>query len=115
MNPQILAAIVAVAGAVSALCALIPAATKAKNPRLWTLLESIAVNVGKAKNADGPAGNGALTLVTYALALSAAFLPASKPVEVVPLPAVTFVAALPADPTATALSVAVSPAADVTQ
>ena len=114
MNPQILAAIIAVAGAVSALCALVPADTKAKHPAVWKFLESLAVNVGKAANAEGPKGNGSVTVIAYALALAAAFLPDAKPAQVVPVPAVTFVATLPADPTATALSVAVSPAADVT-
>ena len=118
MNPQILAAIIAVAGAVSALCALVPADTKAKHPAVWKFLESVAVNVRKAANADGPKGDGRITLVTYALALGGAFLaqttgslPATVPA---PPAAVTFVAVLPADPTAAALAVAVSPAGDVT-
>lgn len=114
MNTQVITAILAVAGAAAAICAAVPASVKSRNPRLWSLLESLAVNVGNAKNSTGPAGSPALAFGAYVLAFAAACLPADKPTPALPPPAVTFVATLPADQTATALSVAVSPAADVT-
>lgn len=93
--------------------ALTPPDVKARSPKVWVLLESLAINVGSAQNSAGPAGSPRLALVAYVVAACALLYPQGATVPAVTGasldPAVTFVATLPAAPTATALSVAVSP------
>ena len=89
---------------------LTPPAVKDRNPAAWKVLESLAVNLGNTANATGPKGSAAVAAGVYGgllplvLALQAGLTQA--PLALPLPPAVTFVApvALPADPTATALS-----------
>ena len=86
---------------------------------LRTLLQALAGNWGNAANTQAPIGPAsplaalAVTAICAVVALGPAFL-ARQPAAASPLaPAVTAVN-LPADPTVAALSVAVSPSADIT-
>lgn len=111
MNPYYLLAIPVTGFALSIVCASVPAAQKAKNPMLWVFLESLAVNLGKAKNANGPAGDAVVAVLSYAIAGSIAVALGAAPSQApqpAPAPAVTFVA-IPHDPTPTVLPADVTP------
>ena len=111
MNPYYLLAIPVTGFVLSIVCASVPVAQKAKNPILWKFLESLAVNLGKAKNADGPAGTAPVAIISSAIAGSIAVALGAAPSQApqpVPVPAVTFVA-IPHDPTPTVIPADVTP------
>jgi len=90
--------------------ALTPPEVKARSPKVWTLIESLAINVGSAQNSAGPAGSPRLALVAYVVAACALLYPQGKPSPTAAGldPAVTFVA-IPSDPTPTAIPADVTP------
>lgn len=91
-------------------CAVTPPEVKAKNPKVWMLLESLAINVGSAQNSAGPAGSPRLALVAYVAAAVALLYPQATPSPTAAglAPAVTFVA-IPHDPTPTVIPADVTP------